>query len=89
MNISTVTVSGIPYVYVEKGIYEFNATLFVRGNYFFNIYLNDSVEGRFVKIKNSPFDLEVFPAEPSANFSSVTGSGVTKTIIGRTEEIYL
>lgn len=87
MNNTGVTVSDIPYFYVEKGIYEFNATLFVRGNYYFNIYLQDQVEGRFTKIKNSPFYLEVFPAEPSANYSSVSGSGVTKTIIGRVEEI--
>jgi hypothetical protein len=46
------------YLHIGQGVYEFNVTLFRRGNYVFTITIQDS-EGLYLPIRDSPFYLEV------------------------------
>ena len=75
------------FVYDSLGIYNISAVLYVRGFYLFNIYLNNTVTNQFELIMNCPFNLTLDPNEPSANYSVVSGSGLTRDLIGRVEDI--
>ena len=77
------------FVYDSLGIYNISAVLYVRGFYLFNIYLNNTVTNQFELIMNCPFNLTLDPNQPSANYSVVSGSGLTRDLIGRVEDIYL
>jgi hypothetical protein len=76
------------YHHTELGIYEFTSTLFTIGVYKFSIYLQND-DGLYEQIRDSPFTLEVFPNEPSPQYSLISGSGVNKIMIGRVEHLFL
>ena len=79
------------YVHTGDGNYTFDALLFKRGNYRFDIKLKDP-DGKFRHIQDSPFYLEVLPNNSTRDYSFVNGTGVDITdavYVGRVENINL
>ncbi|CDW86507.1 keratin-associated protein 10- [Stylonychia lemnae] len=75
-------------VYEGEGVYILTTTLTVIGWYEYNILVRNEASF-FGKIKNSPFSLYLNSSYPSRETTRAVGSGVTKAIIGRKEQVYL
>ena len=74
--------------HIGAGIYNLT-TLAYRSGYYDYYLLVQDVDAVYRQIAGSPFRIYVNPSNASNTTTSVRGSGVTKAIIGRKEQIYL
>jgi hypothetical protein len=69
-------------------VYSLITTLYTTGWYSYYITVDDG-SGYYSDINSSPFPIHVNSSYPSHDNSRALGSGVTRAIAGRTEQIYL
>eukprot|EP00347_Sterkiella_histriomuscorum_P007352 403349276 len=74
--------------YVGNGVYNITAVLYIIGWYEYSIKVMD-FNSQYGDIKDTPAFLYLNSTYPSASNSRASGSGVSKAIIGRKEQVYL